>query len=182
MTSNFRLFFLLLLLSGAGLLITSCDPDEPTPEDGELITTVTVTLTDTVTKEVITASFKDPDGPGGNDPTQEDAILLDANSIYTVSITFLDESKSPAVDVTDEIRTEGKDHVLCFTIAQGFEVGITFTDSDGSIPIGLETRWVTGVASDGNVRITLKHQPGVKDGTCDPGETDIEVDFWTIIQ
>ncbi len=182
MTKFLRLFSLLLLVVCAGLLITSCDPDNPTPDDGELITSVTLTLTDTVSSEVVTASFKDPDGPGGNEPTQEDAILLKANRVYRVSMTFLDESKNPAVDVTEEIKAEGKDHVVCFTIAVGFEVGITFTDSDGAIPIGLETRWATGTAGDGNIRITLKHQPGSKDGTCDPGETDIEVDFWTIIQ
>jgi hypothetical protein len=135
--------------------LASCTPDDPTPADGELITTLTLTFTDTATQEVTTATFKDADGPGGNDPAQNEAILLDANSVYRVSMTFLDESKNPPVNVTDEIRNEGKDHVLCFTIAVGFEVGITFTDSDGSIPIGLETRWVTGTAGDGNIRITL---------------------------
>ena len=33
-----------------------------------------------------------------------------------------------------------------------------------------------------DITVTLKHQPGVKDGTCGPGGTDIQVTFITEIQ
>lgn len=177
-------YFVALILIGTAFLYTSCDPDEPEPGPEETITSVTVTLTDTLTNKVVTASFKDPDGPGGSDPTQEDAILLDPNSTYRVTMEFLNESVSPVEDITPEISSEGDEHLVCFTFTVGFALAVTYEDLDANnIGIGLETLWTTGDAGDGNVRITLKHQPeGIKDGTCDPGETDVEVDFWTIIQ
>ncbi len=51
-------------------------------------------------------------------------------------------------------------------------------DTDGNSGVGLVSTWShTGVADNGNVTIPLTHQPGVKDGTCEPGETDVEVTF-----
>ncbi len=171
-----------LILIGTALLYTSCDPDEPEPGSEETITSVTITLTDTLTNQVITASFKDPDGDGGAAPTQEDTIRIDPNSAYRATLQFLNESTSPAEDITPEITSEAAEHLVCFSA--GSSLTIAYDDLDANnLGIGLETLWSTGDAGDGNVRITLKHQPGgIKDGTCDPGETDVEVDFWTIIQ
>jgi len=33
-----------------------------------------------------------------------------------------------------------------------------------------------------NMRIALKHQPGIKNGQCDLGETDVEVEFPIVIK
>ena len=60
---------------------------------------------------------------------------------------------------------------------------IRYTDSDNGTPsrsIGLRTRIRTATTAKGSklpLQIVLKHQPGVKDGTYAPGETDIEVNF-----
>src|SRR3990167_2160051 len=56
------------------------------------------------------------------------------------------------------------------------------TNSDGTYEVGLLSSWVTQAISTGETTITLKHQPGVKNGQCDPGETDIELTFHTIIE
>jgi len=73
------------------------------------------------------------------------------------------------------------DHLFCFT-PSGANVSITRTDSDGVYELGLQSQWITGAASDGTTQIVLKHQPGIKDGSCSPGETDIELNFNTKIQ
>jgi len=59
---------------------------------------------------------------------------------------------------------------------------IVSIDSDGNYSIGLKTQWQAKNLTSGELTLTLKHQPGVKDGTCDPGETDVEVVFPISIQ
>jgi hypothetical protein len=92
-----------------------------------------------------------------------------------------DESKNPIKDLTPEILNEAGDHLFCFEVL-GADVTVVRTDSDGTYQVGLASLWTTGVASSGTVKVTLKHQVGVKDGTCSPGETDIEVTFISQIQ
>jgi hypothetical protein len=62
---------------------------------------------------------------------------------------------------------------------------VTITDHDTNTqqyPIGLETKFVTGAASTGWLRIVLRHQPNTKDGTYTPGSTDLDVGFNVTIQ
>jgi hypothetical protein len=59
---------------------------------------------------------------------------------------------------------------------------IVRTDSDGTYEIGLKTKWKSFGISNGTVTVTLKHQPGIKNGTCTTGETDAEIAFITITQ
>ena len=74
-------------------------------------------------------------------------------------------------------------HCLAIGTTAGLNVTILRTDLDAnSLPIGLLSKWTTTGVSSGTTTIRLRHQPGVKDGTCDPGETDIELDFHTIIE
>jgi hypothetical protein len=63
----------------------------------------------------------------------------------------------------------------------GADLDITRTDSDGEFEVGLESLWEAGATSSGTVMVTLKHQPGVKDGTCEVGDTDVEVVFDLVI-
>lgn len=170
-----------LLLVLLALTYTGCDPDEPGPEEEEVITTLTLTFTNAATSAVTTATFKDPDGDGGNAPTQFDEIVLAANSTYNVAITLLNEAENPTENITEEIEEEDDEHFFCFE-ASGANVSITRTDTDGTYEVGLESRWETAATSEGKVKVILKHQPGVKNGTCAPGETDIEVDFVAKIQ
>ncbi len=164
-----------------GLLLGGCGKDDPPPpiNEGELITTLTVVLVDSSNIEnMVSASFRDVDGPGGNAPTV-DAIVLQANKTYWCTIMVLDESKNPAVDIGEEILEEAEDHQFYFQ-AQGVNVAVTYRDADQvGLPLGIETAWSTGVASNGTVTITLKHKPGIK-AAGDPitvGDTDIEVTF-----
>ncbi|WP_331980162.1 hypothetical protein [Ohtaekwangia sp.] len=64
-------------------------------------------------------------------------------------------------------------------------LAVTITDHDSNpqqYPIGLESKFVTGAASSGWLRIVLRHQPNVKDGTFAPGSTDLDVGFNVSIQ
>ncbi len=62
---------------------------------------------------------------------------------------------------------------------------VTITDRDTNTqqyPIGLETKFVTGAAGSGWIRIVLRHQPNTKNGTYAPGSTDLDVGFNVTIQ
>jgi hypothetical protein len=45
------------------------------------------------------------------------------------------------------------------------------------LQIGLTDNFVTGAASNGWLRVVLRHQPNVKNGTYDPGSTDFDVNY-----
>ena len=154
------------------------------PNEEELITTFKIVFTDVNgVLPNVEAQFVDIDGPGGNNPSSFDTIRLAANATYNASITLLNESVSPAEDITVEVEEEGVDHLFCFDITNGLNLVVSKTDLDANnLPIGITSQWVSGNASAGTSTIRLKHQPGVKNGQCDVGETDIELDFHTIIQ
>ncbi len=62
---------------------------------------------------------------------------------------------------------------------------VTRTDTDTNktpLPVGLTDSFVTGAASTGYLRVVLRHQPNVKDGTFAPGSTDLDVGFTVSIQ
>ncbi len=171
----------------ASVVFASCKKDDPatppTPKnEEELITTFKITFIDpNGINPSYAAFFSDIDGAGGNQPTAFDTIRLKPNSIYNASIQFLNESVSPTDTITHEILQEAVDHLICFNIS-GANVSVQRTDSDGVFEIGLLSKWTTTNTSTGNVVISLKHQPGIKNGNCDLGDTDIELNFVTKIE
>ncbi len=182
-----KLKIVLVLVLFGSLILTSCKkenpetPPAPTNEE-ELITTFKITFTDpNGVNPTYEAVFRDLDGAGGNEPTVFDTIRLKSNSTYNASIQFLNESVSPADTITNEILEEAVDHLICFNI-NGADVSIQRTDSDGVFEIGILSTWTTTNVSSGNVTISLKHQPGIKNGNCDLGDSDIELNFITKIE
>ncbi|WP_341901172.1 type 1 periplasmic binding fold superfamily protein [Fluviicola taffensis] len=181
----------MMILSILSLALVACKKEKkntvsnPTnPNEEELITTFKIVFTDVNgVLPNVEAQFVDTDGPGGNNPSAFDTIRLVANATYNASITLLNESVSPAEDITVEVEEEGVDHLFCFDLTSGLNAVITRTDLDANnLPIGITSQWVLGNASTGTSTIRLRHQPGVKNGQCDPGETDIELNFHTVIQ
>lgn len=62
---------------------------------------------------------------------------------------------------------------------------VTITDHDSNktpFPVGLESQFKTGATSTGWLRIVLRHQPNLKDGTYAPGSTDMDAGFNVTIQ
>jgi hypothetical protein len=175
----------LILFLAAGLL-SSCqdeNAEEAPVNESELITTVTLTLQEVGTGNTVRATFSDPDGEGGMAPTKFDEVVLKPNAVYNTTITLLDESKTPAEDITKEIEEEAEDHQFFYTPTAGLNVTVAYADKDSkAIPIGLKTKITTGAASTGKLKVTLKHQAGTKNNNIDSGETDVELDFAAKVQ
>jgi hypothetical protein len=174
------------------ILATSCKKDEETPEpiatttppanEEELITSVVLSFVDTAgVQPNVTYAFRDPDGDGGNVPVEHDTIRLIANTYYNATIQLLNEAASPSEDITLEVQDEADEHLFCYA-PSNTNLSIARTDSDGTYGVGITTFWSTGAVATGTTTVSLKHQPGIKDGTCAPGDTDVEVTFVTEIQ
>ena len=176
--------FILALFCATCVLFSSCekdDPDEPNQE--ELITTVNYTLSPAGGGDAIVLTFTDLDGDGGNDAVIQGGTLA-ANTTYAGSIELLNESESPAEDITAEIDEEREEHQFFFeSTVSGLSIAYTDQDANG-MPVGLANSISTGNAGSGNIKVTLRHEPvkdavGVADGDISnaSGETDIEVTF-----
>jgi len=183
-----RSFLIITALLAVGLAACKKDKKQnvttpPPVNEEELITTFRIQFTDVNgLQPTVTAQFVDIDGPGGNAPSAFDTIRLQENTTYNSVITLLNESVTPAEDISAEVQEEGQDHLFCFDPVGALNVAVIRTDSDGTYGIGLTSQWSAGTASEGQITIKLKHQPGVKNGSCEPGETDIELNFEMKIQ
>ncbi len=163
--------------------ITGCsEDDEATPvNEKESITTLHLFLTESNTNDLVVASFADVDGPGGDAPLYTD-LLLKPNTEYEAEIKVLDESKTPAEDVTLEIQRENKEHQFFYTPSRS-NLTVAYNDADGNnLPVGIKTKITTGGDSSGRLKVTLKHQPGVKNNDITTGDTDIEVEFNVLVE
>lgn len=185
-TNTTKITKLLAILFISALTFTACSDDDHEEEDHdheeELITTVNYTLTNG--NDVITLTFSDPDGEGGNDGTYTISGPLTASTTYTGAIELLNESESPAEDITEEVKAEGDEHEFFYTTTVS---GLTIekTDTDGVNPLGIETSVTTGSAETGTITVILKHEPTKpNDGTSTGagGSTDVEVTFTVTVQ
>jgi hypothetical protein len=169
-----------ILLFGVAALFTQCKDsgDEVAADDeNELITSVTLTFREGL-GSVTTFSYKDPDGDGGNAPTKFDTISLKANTEYTLTVAFLDESKTPVDDITAEITQKAYEHLLVFTPNPTTLLTYTYEDKDtNGFPIGLIGTAKTGAVGLGKLKVQLRHQPNAKNGTAAPGSDDVNLDF-----
>jgi len=176
---SFSLFVLIVCL-----LQVSCDPDDPKPVNPEeLITTLIYTLTPNNGQSPVVISFKDVDGDGGNPPIISTPDLM-ANTVYSGSLTLLDESQTPEEDVTLEVENEKEEHQLFF-IPSNDKINVLYSDKDANdFPVGLTSELTTSDAGQVELKIVLRHEPvkdnpGVSSGIIDQadGESDIEVTF-----
>lgn len=172
------LFSALFLMVSYGIHSCGDTTTPPVPtNDEELITTVKLALKDSASGQYLNYYFRDLDGEGGKPPGQWDTLALGTGRTYDCTVFFLNESNpSNVIHVSAEIKAEQADHIVCYNERQTLST-FTRTDSDGVYPLGLESKWKTGTTADGDLTIILKHQPGIKDGSCNPGETDVEVKF-----
>lgn len=169
----------IITLLTVAAVATACKKDNnenTTPIDDhgqELITTVILEVMEGNNKQSYT--FRDIDGPGGNDATLPDTIVLNANGNYTTNLILLDESQNVADTISNELELD--EHFVCYEGADNY-MNITHTDTDGTYTVGLTTSLNTlSSTGNGGLTVSLKHQPNIKDGTCAPGETDVEVIF-----
>lgn len=178
------------LCLGIVLITTACKKDDPEiPNEEELITTLKYILTPPFPADPVEFVFRDIDGDGGQSPEIINAVVED-NVNYSATIELLNESESPAEDITVEVMQEASVHQLFFNTSSGLNMNILYDDLDsGGNPLGLSTQCQTGDASSGTLTITLRHEPnknavGVANGdiTNAGGETDIQVTFNVTIE
>jgi hypothetical protein len=183
--------YLLALPLVASVTLTSCDKDDPEiPNEEELITTVIYTLTPEGGGNAVEFRFTDLDGDGGDAPIISNGTLA-ANTTYSSVITLLNETETPAKDITEEVEEEAEEHQLFYEFSNmSFSGGFDYADADGNgNPIGILTTFATGTPLTSDLTITLRHEPdkgavGVAAGdiTNAGGETDIEVTFEVTVQ
>lgn len=193
----------------AAMAVTACKKEnstEPTPgnplppvNNSEVITTMKIYIKDSITDAEISGSpfvFKDLDGDGGNAgsflPMSADSVInLSANKSYYAEIILLDETKNPVDSISNEVVSEGVDHMFFFEQTDptgtpyhltipGTDIKIKYSDLDANgRGIGQKFKIKTNaiITSQVPFRVTLKHQPDVKNGTFAPGDTDVEVKF-----
>lgn len=176
-------FFLTLLLHSCKPLCERHPDDPECAGENELITTLRVIVADSATGVVLdTFQFKDADGNGS--PEVFDTIRLNTQTTYRVLTQFLNESVTPVENINDEIEQEKNDHFVAYHVHNA-AIGVSYIDYDNNtppLPLGLQTYWRTGASGTGHVQVTLRHQPGVKDGTATPGDTDVQVEFAVEVQ
>ena len=186
---NLKLYGLLIF---SVVTLASCSDDEeivlpPIINEEELITTVTTTLVGG--GQTITLTSKDLDGGDGpNDPVVTVSGPLLANTTYTGSVSFLNETENPVEDITSEVVTEGVDHQVFYQFPP--ELGtFAYTDTDANgKPIGVTFTFTTQNATSGNLIVTLRHLPkksaaGVASGNIAnaAGSTDAQVSYPVVV-
>lgn len=180
----------------AMLSFSSCsnDDDDNTPvNEEELITTVTAVYTPQGGGTAVTLKFKDMDGDGAAAPVVTVSGPFAKNTTYNGVVTFLNETESPAEDITLEIVSEGDEHQLFYQktgTLNAFTYGTAPSNFDvnGKV-IGLQSVFTTTAEAAGNLTITLIHEPNKSgtnvaagDITNAAGSTDAKVTFPVTVQ
>jgi hypothetical protein len=169
-------FAFLLMLSVVG-----CKKDPVVdPNESELITTVRVKLTEKSSGTQSLFEFKDLDGFGGAAPSKFDEIVLAKGKVYDCTLQLLNESKTPADDITLEVAAEGIDHQIYLSASDALVVVSNLNKDAKGLPLGITSTWTAAAAAGtGTFNVTLKHKPGVKAAgdLVSVGDTDITIDF-----
>ncbi|ASV32100.1 type 1 periplasmic binding fold superfamily protein [Maribacter cobaltidurans] len=142
-----------LTLCVTAISFTSCSNDDDNPDpvnEEEIITTMNVTLS--ATGGTITLQSQDLDGEGPNAPVISVSGNLSANTTYNGSIQLLNETETPAEDITEEVEEEDEEHQFFFT-ASGALSGVEYDDEDGNgNPVGINFTLTTGDAGNGTLQ------------------------------
>jgi hypothetical protein len=174
----------------AMLLFTGCKKDDtPAPEEQELITTLRLNVTDSNQTRSFTYRVENGFGSTTAGTIQIDTVVLQPNRSYEATIAVLNEKATPAENITAEIIGEKDVHLFLYNSAPGSGNGSILasngdTDSQGR-PFNQRIRLTTGGAGNGQLTITLIHQPVNKSATAPEnagGETDAEAIFPVKVQ
>ena len=171
----------------ATLLFVSCskDDDPVAVNEEEVITTLIVTLVPSDASTNVTLKTQDLDGDGPNAPVVTVSGNLKASLTYAGSVKFLNETETPAEDITLEVEEEADDHQLFYTIGSGLTMRVASTNNDSKgNPLGIKFDVKSLSASSGKLTFTLRHKPKKPNtGLADAGgDTDIEATFDIVIE
>ena len=186
-----RLLVFNFIMATAIIALSCSSDDNPVPvNEEEVITTMTLTLVPQGGGDNVVLQTRDLDGDGPNPPVVTVSGDFSSNTSYDGSIVLLNETESPAEDITEEVEEEADEHQFFFQLGGTIDVTAAYADTDDNgNPIGLSFTLSAGDASNGTLTVILRHQPdkdatGVSDGdiTNAGGETDIEQTFQVSIQ
>ncbi len=193
----------LLLAFAVTLTISSCSKDDepvvvipPVVNEEELITTVSAVFTPVGGGTAVTMKYKDLDGDGANPPVITVSGPFALSKTYNGEVFVLDETKTPADNVSTAILAEAVDHQFFYQKTGNLPI-FTYTpiaeapdnfDTNGK-PLGVKTKFVTTTAATGTLKIILRHEgnktlAGVANGdiTNATGATDFDVTFSISVQ
>ena len=174
-------FFKYALLASTLIFASCSDDDDNAPDpvnEEEVITTLTVTLESG--SDTVVMQYQDLDGDGPDAATVTVSGPLSDNTSYNGSIVLLNETESPAENVTEEIEEEDDEHQFFYTIGSGLDVDTEYANFDGDgNPLGTMFVLNTGIPSSGGLTFTLRHEPNKPNTGLENagGSTDIEVTF-----
>jgi hypothetical protein len=166
-------------MATALFLTTGCKKDKETAEEN--ITTVEVHLTGAGFDKKF--YWNDPDGDGGAAPVIDPIKIAPNVTNLRCHLHVYDRSKTPEIDITEEIEAESNDHLFVFTTT-GANLTVAYDDKDqNNQNFGLITKWASGAASKGKIRIRLFHEPTDKNNTNAPGgEVDFDIEMPVTIE
>ncbi|MDQ3000465.1 MAG: hypothetical protein M3Y08_04285 [Fibrobacterota bacterium] len=187
-----RSVFPTLAVASGLLILAGCNVSDPKDSnEQESFTTVKLSYVnnaDASDKSEAIIKFKEGFGHGGDVLEKNETVTLKANAAYSVELTLLDETKTPAMVMSEEVAEEGHVHQVFYTPASA-NLTVAYADKDkNNRPVGLITTQTTAAAGTGTLKVTLKHQQEgntiLKNDTSDinTGETDVEVTFNVTIQ
>jgi hypothetical protein len=170
-------------------LITSCsDDDNPTPVlEEELITNVSLTfVNDADANDVVVLANIAPDGQeGASNNTINGSFTSGATYSLTLSLLNAEDADDVEDVLNDDIIPEADEHFFVYAV-NGINLTVTRDSDDIEGPngsnLGVNTTWVAGAASTGNVQIRLVHEPESVDdsdefGSSTGGSEDINITF-----
>ncbi len=161
--------------------------DDDTPQiinAEELITTVILTLTPQSGEQVVLTT-QDLDGDGPDEPVSTVSGSFAENTQYQGVVAFLNETETPAEDITEEVIEEADEHQVFYTISEGLNIQTAYEDQDSQgNALGVQITLSTGVASQGSLTVTLRHEPVKPNTGIDSagGETDVATSFDVIVE
>ena len=161
--------------------------DDDTPDvinEEEVITTVILTLTPESGDQVVLTT-QDLDGDGPDEPVTITTGSFNENTQYQGAVRFLNETETPAEEITTEVIEEADEHQVFYTVSSGLNITTTYQDADSNgNPLGVSITLETGAASAGNLTVTLRHEPVKPNDGLDSagGETDITTTFDVTIE
>ncbi|MBT9391668.1 hypothetical protein KLP40_00720 [Hymenobacter sp. NST-14] len=180
--SNFTLYVIVCIIWGCG----SKEEASPKNKENEPMNTMYFacsTLDPGASSQ--TLEWRDWDGLGGNPPRLSGSMTLMPNTDYIAWVQLANEAGviGSGQFMTDEIKNEMDDHAFFYQPGNASLWTITKhqLDTRGRIYDGAIS-FKTGNSGVIPLKITLKHQPGLKDGTLSPGSIDIEANFNITVQ
>ncbi len=171
-------------------LITSCsdDDDNPIPVlEEELITNVSLTfVNDADANDVVVLANVAPDGQEGASNNIINGSFT-SGATYSLTLSLLNAEDADDVEdvLNDDIIPEADEHFFVYAV-NGINLTVTRDSDDIEGPngsnLGVNTTWVAGAASTGNVQIRLVHEPESVDdsdefGSSTGGSEDVNITF-----